>query len=62
MMNHIRHDAEKLANFHAAIPLGRSGEEDDIKGAIVFLASSAGAYVTGQTLIVDGGMISIARA
>jgi NAD(P)-dependent dehydrogenase (short-subunit alcohol dehydrogenase family) len=36
-------------------PLGRHGQPDDIAGAVVFLASQAAAYVTGQTLIVDGG-------
>ena len=37
------------------IPLHRFGNPEDIKGVIVFLASPAGAYVTGQTLVVDGG-------
>ena len=36
-------------------PLGRHGQPDDITGAVVFLASEAAAYVTGQVLIVDGG-------
>jgi gluconate 5-dehydrogenase len=56
MMRHLRVDEETLRRFHAGVPLGRSGGEDDIKGAVVFLASDAAAFVTGHTLVVDGGM------
>ena len=37
------------------IPLGRFGNPGDLKGVVVFLASPAAAYVTGQTIVVDGG-------
>jgi gluconate 5-dehydrogenase len=38
------------------IPLKRPGAYEDLEGAIVFLASDASAYITGQTLLVDGGI------
>lgn len=43
------------ARLKSATPLGRIGEPEDIAGTAVFLASRAGAYVTGQGIIVDGG-------
>ncbi len=50
-------DPEAEAALRQATPLGRIGEPGDIGGAAVFLASAASAYITGQTLIVDGGRI-----
>jgi gluconate 5-dehydrogenase len=41
------------------IPLHRFGNPEDIKGAVLFLASPAAAYVTGQTVVVDGGATAL---
>jgi gluconate 5-dehydrogenase len=41
--------------FLKRIPAGRFGDEKDLKGAAVFLASDASDYVTGHVLVVDGG-------
>jgi NAD(P)-dependent dehydrogenase (short-subunit alcohol dehydrogenase family) len=59
MMAHVNTDEATLRAFHERVPLGRSGEEDDAKGAVVFLASEAARFVTGHTLIVDGGMAAL---
>ncbi len=49
--------AELKDSAIAAIPLGRMGEPADIAKAVAFLASPDAAYITGQTLVVDGGMV-----
>lgn len=41
----------------ASIPLGRHGTGDDIAGAVTWLASADASYVTGQTIVVDGGVL-----
>jgi gluconate 5-dehydrogenase len=44
--------------FLRRIPLGRFGGSDDLKGAVAFLASKASDYVTGTTVVVDGGQMA----
>lgn len=48
-------DPEHQRQAEQRTPLRRIGEPDDIAGVAVMLASSAGAYITGQTLVADGG-------
>jgi len=48
-------DPERLAKINTMVPLRRIGEPDEIAGAAVFLASQAGSFVTGQSIVVDGG-------
>jgi gluconate 5-dehydrogenase len=49
-------DKEWVAYLSDRIPLKRPGAPNDLDGAIVFLASEASRYITGQTLLVDGGI------
>ncbi len=55
MARALGEDPDNLARALEAYPLGRIGEPEDIAGAAVFLASRAGDFVTGQTIVVDGG-------
>ena len=49
-------DPEMLTHRTATTPLRRIGEPDEIAGAAVFLASQAGSFMTGQSLVIDGGV------
>ncbi len=51
----ILNDPEYLKTFLRQIPIGRMGEPAELKGAAVFLASEASAYMTGAALVIDGG-------
>jgi 3-oxoacyl-[acyl-carrier protein] reductase len=51
-------DASVVQSWRDGIPLKRGGKPEDIANACVFLASDMSAYITGQTLSVDGGMLT----
>lgn len=48
-------DPERLRQVNTSVPLRRIGEPDEIAGTAVYLASRAGSFMTGQTIVVDGG-------
>jgi len=49
-------DPNTAADLASRTAMGRNGELEDLRGPLLFLASEAGAYITGQTINVDGGM------
>jgi glucose 1-dehydrogenase len=49
-------DPEKKAMVESHIPMGRAGESEEMGEAAAFLCSDLGAYITGQTLFIDGGL------
>ena len=49
---------DTVKEWRKAIPLRRGGSPEDVANACVFLASDMSAYITGQTLNVDGGMLT----
>ncbi len=51
-------DQKTVDEWRKAIPLKRGGSPEDVANACVFLASDMSAYITGQTLNVDGGMLT----
>jgi 2-deoxy-D-gluconate 3-dehydrogenase len=55
MNSALLQDKERLASISARIPAGRWGDPEDFKGTAVYLASKASGYVSGHTLVVDGG-------
>jgi 3-oxoacyl-[acyl-carrier protein] reductase len=50
-------DETRRQSVAAATPLGRWGTPDDVAGAAVYLASPAAAFLTGQTILVNGGVV-----
>ena len=51
----LRNDSERSDSILSRIPAGRWGEPNDFKGPVIFLASAASNYMTGEVMVVDGG-------
>ena len=51
----MRADEGSMKVAESMIPMGRMGEAEEIVGAAIFLASEAASFVTGTTIVVDGG-------
>ena len=59
MTEATRTNPERAERFLSRIPLGRFGEPEELVGPTVFLASDMSSYVTGTTLVVDGGYLAV---
>lgn len=57
MTRHDLDDAAAFAKRNERRPLKRVGEVDEVAGPAVMLASAAGAFITGQSIVIDGGML-----
>lgn len=49
---------EEFGEVFAEIPLARGGKPEDIAGGVIYLASDASSYVTGETIVIDGGVLT----
>lgn len=59
MVAMIKARPEVLKQMEAGVPLKRLGKPDDLVGAVIFLMSDASAYMTGQSVVVDGGFTAM---
>jgi NAD(P)-dependent dehydrogenase (short-subunit alcohol dehydrogenase family) len=55
MVKQIRHDKERFDFINERTPMGRWGKLEEIEGIVIFLASAASDFITGQSLVIDGG-------
>jgi len=51
-----QYGSDTVANWERAVPLGRLGSPQEVAGLVAFLATPAGSYITGTTIVIDGGV------
>ena len=56
MTDMIKNKEYIMSQVLAGIPMGRLGKPEEILGAAIYLVSDASSYMTGQTLVIDGGL------
>ena len=55
LMDRLNTTGERLEDFERRVPLGRVADPEEVAGAIAYLRSDAASFVTGTTLVIDGG-------
>ena len=58
MTEPLYHDAERYNKVMSRVAIKRWGTPEDVKGAVLFLASRASSYITGQVIYIDGGWLA----
>lgn len=59
MTAYLQKDPEFDAKTIARTPAGRWGEPEDLKGVVLLLASKASDFITGESIVVDGGVLGL---
>lgn len=58
MIDPLKQDPSVMKALLSRLPLGRAGQPEEVSRLVLFLASEASSYITGSTLIIDGGWLA----
>ena len=59
MIDTVKEDPKQIEAMLARVPLRRTGNPQEVSNLVLFLASEESSYITGQTIVVDGGMVMV---